>query len=57
MYFLEIYIYPRVPDTRPIPDGYGYNFLPRVQLRAGMANTRGYGRMRVFIKPDPNSTR
>jgi hypothetical protein len=29
-YCFKIYIYSRVPDTRPIPDGYGhgYKFLP-----------------------------
>jgi hypothetical protein len=50
-------MYPQVPDTRPIPDGYAYNFYPRVQLRAGMANTRGYCRGQVFFIPDPNPTR
>jgi hypothetical protein len=32
-------------------------FYPRVQLRAGMTNTREYGRERVFIIPSPNPTR
>jgi hypothetical protein len=30
-------MYPRVPDTRPIPDGYEheYNFLPAVTVVGG----------------------
>jgi hypothetical protein len=37
--------------------GTGTTFYLRVQLRVGMANTRGYGRGRVFIIPDPNPIR
>jgi hypothetical protein len=53
--FFEFHIYTR---GYPIPARYqtGTIFYPRVQLRAGTTSTRGYGRGRVFIIPDPNPT-
>jgi hypothetical protein len=51
---VHVKLYPRVSDTRPIPDGYGHGYKiipagivaggytqsPRVWLRAGICHTR-----------------
>jgi hypothetical protein len=45
----------RVPDTRRILDGYGYNydFVLAVRSQEGEACVRGYARGRVFGLSDP----
>jgi hypothetical protein len=56
MTFLSL-IYIPAGTRYPTGTGTGTIFYPRVQLRAGMASTRWYSRVRIFIIPDPNPTR
>ena len=56
-FLLYLLSHPRAPETRPKPAGAGAGakMHPRVYLRAGFFQPRGFAYGRVFIKPAPAS--
>ena len=52
-FLLYLLSHPWAPETRPKPAGAGAEMHPRVYLRAGFFQPRGFVYGRVFAKPTP----